>query len=490
MTRKTEMTSEEKLKMVNYYLCKLMHIANSAMIKEKYELALSALSAYCNIQYKVNQVYKDKEAEDLVMEISKKIMEMPIDYEAQKKTVMFYDGFGLDRRGISIVMNKAICMNGYRLVYISPLQKKGMQPTLEKVLNSFQVDWRFVDTKISYTKMCQQLKYIVENTKPEVAFFYTLPNDVAGAAVFNELKGKCFRIQIDLTDHAFWIGLNTFDICNGGRQFSANIQHLYRGIPLDKMTQLDANLFVDDCPFQGLPFGNNSRYIFSGGALYKTLGDEKNTYYKIVDHILKNHSDILFLYAGSGDTSQMDKLSQENPGRVFLIKERPDFFQIIQHCTLYLNTYPMFGGLMMRYAALAGKIPITLKHNNDSDGILIDQEKRGIEYETYDQLINDVDRLLNDREYLKEREKKLIGAVITEECFERNIKLLIDEHKTEFPYSDIQPVDVKQFQREYLERFSYYDIVESIVNKRDWKLMMYFPKEIPYRIYGKVNRRR
>ena len=58
----------------------------------------------------------------------------------------------------------------------------------------------------------------------------------------------------------------------------------------------------------------------------------------------------------------------------------------MEKCTLYLNTYPMFGGLMMRYAAMAGKIPITLKHGKDADGILIDQSKRKIEYASYFQL--------------------------------------------------------------------------------------------------------
>ena len=33
--------------------------------------------------------------------------------------------------------------------------------------------------------------------------------------------------------------------------------------------------------------------------------------------------------------------------------------------TLYLNTYPILGGLMTQYAAVAGKIPITLIRKND-----------------------------------------------------------------------------------------------------------------------------
>lgn len=41
--------------------------------------------------------------------------------------------------------------------------------------------------------------------------FYTTPNDVAGALVFNRFKDLVTRIQIDLTDHAFWLGINSVD---------------------------------------------------------------------------------------------------------------------------------------------------------------------------------------------------------------------------------------------------------------------------------------
>ena len=49
----------------------------------------------------------------------------------------------------------------------------------------------------------------------------------------------------------------------------------------------------------------------------------------------------------------------------------------------------------MKFSALAGKLPITLKHGSDSDGLLLNQEKTQIEYDTYDELINDVDLLIS-----------------------------------------------------------------------------------------------
>lgn len=475
-----------KIKFERMYT-RLKLIAEKSISNNNYELGLQAIAAGAYMSYLYNQFYTDEQLEKMLLEVSNKVITFTNwNHTKDRKKIVFYDGFGLDRRGISIVINKAICMNGYKLIYISPLKNKELQPTLKKELQHFDVDWRFIDTGGRFLSEIDQIKEAFEETQPEVAFLYTYPYDVAGIVVFNALLGKCFRYQMDLTDHAFWLGVNAFDMCNGGRQFSASVQYYFRGIPIEKMSQLDASLFIDDCPFQGLPFNENKRFIFSGGALYKTLGDNNKTFYKIVEHALDNHKDIKFLYAGTGDDSQIKTLIDKYDGRIYLIAERSDFYQIMQQCTLYLNTYPMFGGLMMRYAALAGKIPLTLKHNHDSDGILIKQEQRRIEYNTFEDLIQDMDRLLLDIDYLRAREKLLEGAVVTEECFVHNIKLMIEEHRTEFPYEEIKPVDTSKFRKEFLERFTYGDISTAISTRRNKKLIPYFPHVFIHHCINKI----
>lgn len=464
----------------------LKKIARKSIDEKKYEKALEAISSAAWMAYLYNQFYSDNELESMLLKIGKENIHFS-NWNQNKKSgrIVFYDGFGFDRRGVSIVMNKAICLNGYKLTYISPLKTKNSQPTLQHELSRYEVDWRFIDTDGDYITELSQIQDVFEDVKPQFAFLYTMPSDVTGITVFNELKGRCIRCQIDLTDHAFWLGLNAFDVCNGGRDFSASIQHFYRGIPFDKMTLLDANLFIDDCAYKGLPFSEDNRFVFSGGSLYKTLGDKNNTFYKIIEKMLEKHSDVMFLYAGSGDESQMNILISKFPDRVFLIHERPDFYQIMKRCTFYLNTYPMFGGLMMRYAVLAGKLPLTLKHGNDSDGILIDQEKRQIEYDSFEMLSKDIDNLLSDKEYLKQREQLLSGAVVTEDCYVRNIKMLIEEQKTEFSYDKIEKVDTTQFRKEYLERFVSSYIYDTIATKKNRQILVYFPKALCYKVFTK-----
>lgn len=123
----------------------------------------------------------------------------------------------------------------------------------------------------------------------------------------------------------------------------------------------------------------------------------------------------------------------------------------------------MFGGMMMKYSALAGKIPITLKHSADSDGLLLNQKQAKIEYNSYEELLNDMDRLLSDGNYLKEREALLEGTVITEERFVNNVRGVIEEHKTDYEH-EIVEIDTSEFQKEFYERFDYKKERDGIVN--------------------------
>ena len=201
------------------------------------------------------------------------------------------------------------------------------------------------------------------------------------------------------------------------------------------------------------------------------------------------HENIKFLYAGTGDDCELKKLVTRFPNRVFHINERKDFFYIIQHCTLYLNTYPMFGGMMMKYSALAHKLPITLKHGSDSDGLLLNQKECRIEYDSYEELIADVDLLLNDTEYLNDREKLLEGSVITEERFARNVKGVIENHRTDYSH-DFEILDTKKFRQEYYERFDIDKTIQLIAKKKNMSLFRYFPVAFIQKISKQVIKRK
>ena len=129
----------------------------------------------------------------------------------------------------------------------------------------------------------------------------------------------------------------------------------------------------------------------------------------------------------------------------------------------------------MKYCGLAKKLPITLKHNNDSDGLLLHQSKCNIEYDSYDELISDIDRLIDDSKYRESREALLEGSVITEDRFKNNIRGVIENHKTDYEHEFID-LDTSLFRKEYYERFNYNDQMIEMVKRINISLLSDFPQ--------------
>ena len=193
--------------------------------------------------------------------------------------------------------------------------------------------------------------------------------------------------------------------------------------------------------------------------------------------ILKKYKEVVFWYAGSGDDSKLKELMKKYPGRIFHTLERNDLFQTLQHCRFYLNTYPICGGLMYQYAALAGIVPVTLRHDEDADGYLLNQEKLVVDFENKADLYQEVDKLIRDDTYFYERRNQLRCSVVSEEEFMCNLKEIMNNNDImEINYTDIN-TDV--FRSEYLNRISQYDIDSFLISKKTIKtILKYFPMHV------------
>lgn len=475
---------------IDEYILKLKCIIKNNLVHNKLEESIIAAKVLSEICYNYNQFYTDDELEEYLIKARDILFYERKQYVADNNCIFFYDGFGEDLRGIAVVYARALSLLNYKIVYACPKTKKGKIPHIISEFNTENTNIIYVDKDISNIERIKQINSIFEDYKPKVAFFYTYPSDVEGSIAFSN-NNSSIRIQLDLTDHAFWVGVRAFDYIVNGREMGASIAHYERGISKERIIKLDCTPYINKDKYNKLlPFDIKSeKYIFTGGSLYKTLGDKNLLYYRTIDDILSSFQDIKFLYAGSGDDTEINKLILKYPGRVFLIEERPDFFDLIKNCVLYINSYPMFGGLMMRYAALAGKIPITLKHDNDADGILINQEKLEIEYEHFDDFIAEIHKLLSDDDYRNKKESTLKGSVMTEEDFVRNLKMLIEQRKTEFTFGDIKRFNTTEFRKEYKNRYKLNCLYQDIVKKDNIKLIQYFPKEFVLKGLNKIKER-
>jgi len=453
---------------------KLNEIITIEIRKRNYNTALTAISALAQIYYEENQCYIDPIMEQSIHEIGENLELLILAREEQiSNVVFFYDGFGLDTRGLAIIYITALCKLGKKVVYVTKNNRKSKQPVLEDILTRYGAKCEFVPDNVSQVDRARHINNLINKYRPANIFIYITPYDAASVLVFNsQIETK--RIQINLTDHAFWLGRDMFDYCIEFRNYGVTISNKYRLIDIDKLVLLPFYPYIVRKEYKGLPFDSNGKkIILSGGALYKTNSTD-NLYYVILDEILSKHQDVVFLYIGSGDTTKLDELVVKYPNRVFWSPERDDFFNLLEECYFYINTYPFAGGLMTQYAVAAGKLPVTLKANQDADDILVNQEKLSVFYSDYKELLADVDMMLQNQEYLSEKEKQLKNCLITENIFVSQLDNILQYGKNDFEIK-LQELNVEKLQEDYRLRFADNKADNVIAKFENRALFKYYP---------------
>ena len=436
------------------------------------ELCMQAMCAYANLLYHYNQEMTNNTIEDRINKYALKYGRKLDDWSVKEKKVVFYDGFGLDTRGLYLIYLNALVNLGYDVVYITSITAKKNQPTLMKLFgDKIAIDY-FDNTK-TIKKQIDNTIRLFKKYGPEYVFSYTTPYDVSGVISVQSLKGKCKRLMINLTDHAFWIGVNACDYYIEFRDYGGQVSKEFRMIDSSKLIKLPYYPFVDkSIHFAGFPFDcKDKKIIFSGGALYKTI-DNELTYYNMIRRILRNNNDVIFVYAGSGNSEHLSEVKKEYPGRVFYIPERTDLFEVMKHSTLYLSTYPLMGGLMLQYAIVAGVVPFTLLREKKKKGVLLNEENAY--YYDVNEMLDDIDKALSNHDYLVKKYDTFKGLIITPDKFETILESIMEKGTSPLLFEEDE-IDMDSFKAIYKDNFNKDIVVQTIARKYTNRLLPFFP---------------
>lgn len=455
---------QNKIDIINKQFNRLRIKFMQLMSDRKWNEALDLLSVIAEGYYVYNQFYKDNFLEKMLTMLSEKLKAQVRDrvfIKKESRDVLFYDGFensGNDYRGLVYIYLKALCEAGYRIVYVISKQKEDSVPNIKALLQHYHGEIQCFSSGNSGNAF-RELWTICCRYKVKYSFLYTTPWDVIGLAVFNNLKGQTQRYLINLTDHAFWLGVNALDYCLEFREYGASISANYRGLQKNQLIMQPYYPIVDDhIKFRGFPFQvkEDDFVLFSGGSLYKTLGAE-GTFYRIVDFCLQKYSNLKFWYAGSGDDTEMRKLIQKYPGRAVLTEERPDLLALLQ------------------YAALAGRLPLTLVHDEDAKGLLLNQDTLGIYFYDKDSFLKELYQLIENKKYRREKESHLVGTVISADDFRDNLICILETGKSRFPIQ-VGKVDTDGMRQNCLENFDAEKTIPRLVaTKRHYRLLFTLP---------------
>lgn len=455
-------------KKYKYQCGKIKEKAKKLYEQNQYEKSLRHVQLLGYMKYNVNEDYHDNELDTLVGKITQNIKPDQLfpKYEEGSRYVVFYDSFGLDTRGLALIYLKALAALNINIIYITIKSRKNRIPSIYEVLSQNTKNRLYFFDDSLTIKSYRKLINFLSNYSVDSLIMYLDPYDLIGIMTGISYESLIKRYLINLTDHAFWLGCNSFDYIIEFRDYGANVSHDYRNIEKNRIIKLPYYPVINtDFKFEGFPIEtSNKKIIFSGGSLYKTLGAE-NKYYQIVEHLLKKHSEVAFIYAGYGDADELDKLSRKYDGRVFHIGERKDLYEMMRHSYLYLSTYPMIGGLMTQYAAAAGTLPMTLLYDDCGTGVLLNPEMAGIEFYDIKDFLNELDKCIEDVSYKNRKEENLKHQLITEKEFISGISDILNYQKTAFSIS-YSKVDTKNFRKTYLERMTDRKINKLLGKKR------------------------
>ena len=453
---------------------KLITIARTQLQHGKLEQSLNTVATCALTMYSANQCYTSEALEDILSVLAEKLPVPEGAAPAGEDRAMFYDGFGLGSRGLMTIYLRALCS----LKKVTLVTRREWVPGLMDAISLVQSNGGQVcllEGK-KKTEDIRMLQEIICSSGARHLFMYANADDVVVTTAFLRVPEDRVRYQINLTDHAFWLGSRCADKYIEFRDYGGAISAAYRGISREKLVKLPFYPRTDQYKaFSGYPgpLDPEKQLVFSGGALYKTNSPD-NGYYRLVEEMLRRYPQLVFWYAGSGDSTQLDILAGKYPGRIWHTAERQDLFEILKRCLFYLSTYPICGGLMFQYAAAAGKIPVTLRHDGICDGFLLEQDQLGIEFDTREQALQEIHRLVTEPDYRREKEEKLSHGVLDPDTFAQRLQRLMETGQTGLALDYSLP-DVQKLQKMYAQNYTKKQLRQDLVRRGNGFLLPYFP---------------
>ena len=464
---------------------KIKASAGKSFAKGDYDKCLDQIELSANIAYNFNYIYKDDYLEDLLASLSGKMFGKSTDATVISGRFVFYDYFGMANRGLTQQYIKALIALDLEFMYVLENYSLKAEMILDEIKSYDKAQIVIVEPSLS---LLEKIKYVYKSVlayRPEKAFLHLHPASVVAVTVWNALS-HVERYQINLTDHAFWLGVGCIDFSLEFRDYGCTVSFEQRGIPKEKLL-LQPFYPITDCDeFKGLPeIDKDQVMLFTGGAYYKMYGAD-NAFFIMLKRLLDENPKAVIMLAGYGDANHIKNFIEGDhyESRIFFLGSRTDINYVFQHCDIYLCTYPITGGLMCQYAALNGKPILSYSDanipSNDADSFLtFGENSTKITYHRPDDYFEHAKKLISNKAYREEvgemSRKRVIDVKSFNELLFRNLY-----HKESATPIKMVKIDYDRFSSLYLEVENNYMFSYRMLLVREFKLMalIYFTKEM------------
>lgn len=403
----------------------------------RYNSCLKFLKAACQTAYTFYIGFTDLEIESLLQKMSEKISRKK--FEGGASRCVFYDTFSQDAQGLTMQYMDAIIAAGWEMLYITEF---GLDDPRSVRLKQTLTDYpkSKVITVPSDKKGMAKVQFIYDaimDYAPNKLFMHMHPRAVEAVTAFYALPKEITRYQINLTDHAYWVGQGCMDYIFDFRDYGASLSVGRRGFAESQVLLLPYYPMMKKTEFHGFPKETEGKVkIFSGASYYKII-DENDTFFKLNKAILDANRNAVTLFAGGGDVALLNGLIEKHglQGRFIPIGQRNDIFECYKHADIYLNTFPLFGGLMGQMAAHAG-LPIlsfAKKGAGVIEEVICQKRKEKITLYDMDAFVSEATRLINDADYRRLRGQAMKDCIISLEEFNISFMDSVLTKESQFP---------------------------------------------------------
>lgn len=390
-----------KRKIDKFYIT-FKDIAQDAYLKNDLNKCIKFLCAATFTRYNFYIGYKDDEIENLMYKLSLNMNNDIVHNTVSSKRCVFYDSFSIDNSGLVQQYLGALIRNNYYIIYITEKtsflsKESAIRSTLKNHPNSEII----VVPEIKQFERSQFIYDTIVHSKSDKVLIQTQPDSIFANIAFYALPPSIKRYKINLTDHTFWAGVGCIDYSFEFREWGAYLSNKERGLPIDHIFLAPFYPIMKRVGFQGLPkIVEGKDVILSGGSYYK-IYDKDDTFFRLVKVILDACPTAILVFAGEGDRNVLSrKLKQYSlTERFIILGYRRDITELFEHCQIYLNTYPLGGGLMTQYAAQLGKPIVSYFTETTSRAEEYICQKNWIElsFNSFDKVVEMIYNLLQDK---------------------------------------------------------------------------------------------
>lgn len=424
-----ELTLEYGLKLIDTF----KHKARKSIQRGKFADAITYIRAVAWVKYEFYIGFTDNELENFLRQISHIIPHKTFKRN-EKDGIVMIDAFSKDTQGLSAQYIDAVISTGSRLLYIYE-NDFDTQSTLLQTLKSYPLA-EIVKVPNTYNEVekATWIYNIIMDFGATSILMHLLPDSAAECIALYALPNEIRKYQIDLTDHAFWLGVGCSDYTIEFQQIGCSLSFKERGFKIEQILLLPFYPIINNRPFEGFPLLNkDSVIIFSGGAYYKVI-DSDDTFFKLSKNILDNNQNAVILFATNDSQGVLKrKLNLFNlKERFILLPFRKDIAAVFEHIDIYFNTYPVGGGLMCQYAANYA-VPILNYKKESIEDSVAQKHKVSFTSKTRESFIEESIKLCTDPAYRREQGNILKNAVISSNEFNIGFKKIITNHITPYP---------------------------------------------------------